>query len=67
MAQVTKKQRAFAEDIANYFGLELPRESTKEAYTRFIDRYAGAYKEAWREERAAYDAALESIDAKRDW
>lgn len=67
MAQVTEKQRAFAEDIARYFGLEVPKESTREDYSRFIDRYADAYKEARRERRAAHEAMIESIDGKRDW
>ena len=63
----TVKQIDFAKDIAEWFGVELPEEMTKEAYSKFLNQYADDYKKSMREEAIYHEAYLETIDAKRDW
>lgn len=65
--EATYKQINFAKDIAEWFGVELPKEKTKEAYSQFLNKYADAYKKSMADESAYYGAYLETIDGRRDW
>jgi len=67
MSEATVKQINFAKDIAEYFGLELPKERTKKAYSEFLDKYADEYKQSVYEEMIYHEACMESIDGRRDW
>ena len=67
MSDATAKQISFAKDIAEWFGVDLPEERTKEAYSEFLNQYVDDYKRSMREEAIYYEAYLESIDAGRDW
>lgn len=63
----TVKQINFAKDIAEWFGVELPKERTKEAYSAFLNKYAEDYKREMREEAIYHGAKMDMIDARRDW
>lgn len=67
MSNATVKQINFAKDIAEWFGVDLPGERTKEAYSEFLNQYADAYRNSMREEAIYHEAHLEAIDARRDW
>lgn len=67
MIEATVKQINFAKDIAEYFGIELPKERTKKAYSEFLNKYADEYKKSVREEMAYQEAIMDTVDARRDW
>ena len=67
MSDATAKQINFAKDVAEWFGVDLPEERTKEAYSEFLNKYADDYKRSMREEAIYHEAYLETIDARRDW
>lgn len=64
MSDATAKQINFAKDIAKWFGVNLPAERTKEAYSEFLNQYADDYKKSMREESIYHEAYLETIDAR---
>lgn len=63
----THKQINYAKAIAEWYGVELPKDNTKQAYSEFLSKYAPRYKKDMADEMAYYGAYLESIDGGRDW
>lgn len=65
--RATDKQKAYAKDIADALGIDLPSEDDKQAYSEFLDMYVGEYKELMRDMALDHELKMASIDARRDW
>lgn len=63
----TDKQISYAKDIAEWFGVELPKDTTKESYSAFLEKYAPVYRREMKEESLLHEVEMEIIDAMRDY
>ncbi len=63
----TDKQISYAKDIAEWFGVELPKDTTKEAYSAFLEKYASIYRQEMKEESLLHEVKMGFIDAMRDY